>query len=66
MYHANKNNVTRIFMTTKYPILKHRVFFKTLTAAYHPFILDGLLSPIPTGWIVKVKVRVTKNMKATV
>ena len=39
----NKNNVTRISMATKYPIIKHKAFFKTLTAAYHPFILDGFL-----------------------
>ena len=30
---TNKNNVTRISMATKYPIIKHRAFFKTLTAA---------------------------------
>ena len=28
-------------MATKNHIIKHRAFFKTLTAAYHPFILDG-------------------------
>ena len=39
----NKNNITRITMATKYPIIKHRAFFKTLIAAYHPFILDGFL-----------------------
>ena len=35
IYHAknctNQNNVTRISMATKYPIIKHRTFFKTLT-----------------------------------
>ena len=41
---TNKNNVTHISMATKYPIIKHRAFFKTLTAAYHPFILDGFHS----------------------
>ena len=40
---TNKNNITRITMATKYPIIKHRAFFKTLIAAYHPFILDGFL-----------------------
>ena len=30
-------------MATKYPIIKHRAFIKTLTAAYHPFILDMIL-----------------------
>ena len=40
---TNKNNITRITMATKYPIKKHRAFFKTLIAAYHPFILDGFL-----------------------
>ena len=47
MYHAkqltNQNNVTHISMATKYPIIKHRAFFKTLTVAYHPLILDVLL-----------------------
>ena len=47
IYHVknctNKNNITRITMATKYPIIKHRAFFKTLIAAYHPFILDGFL-----------------------
>ena len=38
-----KNNIARITMATKYPIIKHRAFFKTLIAAYHPFILDGFL-----------------------
>ena len=40
---TNKNNITRITMATKYPIIKHRAFFKTLIAAYHPFILDRFL-----------------------
>ena len=40
---TNKNNITRITMATKYPIIKHRAFFKTLISAYHPFILDGFL-----------------------
>ena len=40
---TNKNNITCITMATKYPIIKHRAFFKTLIAEYHPFILDGLL-----------------------
>ena len=40
---TNKNNITRITMATKYPIIKHRAFFKPLIAAYHPFILDGFL-----------------------
>ena len=40
---TNKNNITRITMATKYPIIKHRAFYKTLIAAYHPFILDGFL-----------------------
>ena len=40
---TNKNNIPRITMETKYPIIKHRAFFKTLIAAYHPFILDGFL-----------------------
>ena len=26
---TNQNNVTRISMATKYPIIKHRAFFKT-------------------------------------
>ena len=47
MYHTknctNKNNITLISMAIKYPIIKHRVFFKNLAAEYHPFILDGLL-----------------------
>ena len=37
---TNTNNITRITMGTKYPIIKHRAFF--LIAAYHPFILDGM------------------------
>ena len=42
---TNTNNITRITicMATKYPIIKHRAFFKTFIAAYHPFILDGFL-----------------------
>ena len=40
---TNKNNITCITMATKYPIIKHRAFFKTLISAYHPFILDGFL-----------------------
>ena len=40
---TNKNNITRITMATKYPIIKHRAFFKIVIAAYHPFILDGFL-----------------------
>ena len=40
---TNTNNITRIAMATKYPIIKQRAFFKTLIAAYHPFILDGFL-----------------------
>ena len=28
---------------SKYSIIKHRAFFKTLIAACHPFILDGFL-----------------------
>ena len=40
---TNKNNITHITMATKYAIIKHRAFFKTLIAAYHPFILDGFL-----------------------
>ena len=36
-------------MATKYPIIKHRAFSKTLAAAYHPFILDGFVSNF--AWI---------------
>ena len=40
MYHANKctnqNNITRISMTTKYPIIKQRAFLKTLTVTISP------------------------------
>ena len=47
MYHTKKcaiqNNVTHISMATKYPIIKHRAFFKTLTA---------VISPIHTGRIL--------------
>ena len=38
----NQNNVTRISIATKYPIIKHMTFFQTLTAA---------ISPINTWWI---------------
>ena len=66
-------------MATKYPIIKHRAFIKTLTAAYHPFILDGFQWNF--AWIFqyimrnacdkkkehrpKVKVKVTENTKTT-
>ena len=31
---VNKNNVTYVYMATKYPIIKQRAFFKTLTNSY--------------------------------
>ena len=60
---TNKNNITRMSkfsMATKYHIIKHREFFKTLTAAYHPIILDGFLE-IPVHYAQCV--RVIKNRR---
>ena len=50
---TNKNNITRITMATKYPIIKHRAFFKTLIAG---------ISPIHTGRIL-MKLRVWNFFK---
>ena len=34
--HINKSNVTYVSMATKYPIIKHRAFIKTLTSTISP------------------------------
>ena len=76
----NKNNVTRISMATKYPIIKHRAFFKTLPQHItHSYSTDsyetspGYSSTSCAMRVTKkiehrskVKIKVTENTKTTI
>ena len=75
--YINKSNVTYVSMATKYPIIKHRAFFKTLTAAISPIYTWQLLMklrmaiPVLHAYFVwqpikhRSKVKVIKNSKST-
>ena len=78
--YINKSNVTYVSMATKYSIIKHRAFFKTLTAAISPIntwsiamkfrmdipVLHDYFVWQPREHRSKVTVKVIKNIKTTV
>ena len=61
---TNPNNVTCVSMATKYPIIKHWAFFKTLTATIS-YVTDSYETSHGDSSTTKVKVKVIKSITNT-